>query len=153
MLPGRAWLADSSHGYIIACDDIGRLLFVKESGSVVVGSGNGPITVFDVESCNRKAVWNAHGSAVSCRAASPEMQVLVSSQVRKMELQMFETWRKDSRRKLPASFPVPSDAYTLHQKIAPSSLAPRMESSASGTLRPGSYRTLYSESATVLSGP
>ena len=74
--------AETVGGKRFPCSDINdhaeRVQIVEATSTVIIGWGSGRITVFDMETYERKAEWTAHEQGVLCLAVTADNRLLVS---------------------------------------------------------------------------
>ena len=70
--------AESVGGKKCPCSDVICMQVVQNEGIVIAGRGEGEIAVFDIETCQRKAEWEAHEEYVICLVVTTDERLLVS---------------------------------------------------------------------------
>ena len=70
--------AESVCGKKFPCSDVTCMQFVENKGIVIAGCYGGTIAVFDMETCKRKAEWEAHETRVNRIAVTTNERLLVS---------------------------------------------------------------------------
>ena len=73
-----AQLTETVGGKRFPCSDVWCIQVVENEGIVIAGCGEGEIVVFHIETCERKAEWEAHGGWVICLAVTTDERLLVS---------------------------------------------------------------------------